>query len=100
MSQHHRSPEWHRARRRVRAILTPRIEAGHFVACVNCGRPVQPGQRWDVGHIIDAGHGGTVSDSNLGAAHRHCNRSDGGRQGAIKTNAQSRRARRLPTWLK
>ena len=98
MSQHHRSPEWHRARRAVRTILTPRIARGEHVPCVNCGRPVLPGQRWDVGHLIDADKGGTVSLSNLGAAHRHCNRSDGGRAGAIKTNQQSRRARRLPSW--
>ena len=99
MSQHHRKPEWHRARRIVRPVILARLKRGDHVPCVNCGRPVQLGQRWDVGHIIDADNGGPNHPSNLGAAHRHCNRSDGGRAGAAKTNRQSRKARRLPTWL-
>lgn len=98
MSKHHHTPEWHRARRIVVAVINSRLKRGEQVQCVNCGRPVVLGQRWDVGHIIDAAKGGTVDLSNLGAAHRGCNRRDGGRLGAIKTNAASRRARRLPTW--
>lgn len=98
MSHHHRTPEWHKARRIVRGVINARLERGEHVPCVNCGRPVYLGQRFDVGHIVDADKGGTVELSNLGAAHRGCNRSDGGRAGAIKTNAASRRARRLPKW--
>lgn len=98
MSQAHRSPEWHRARRTVAAIIRARLERGDQVQCVDCGRPIQHGQRWDVGHIIAADAGGSVETSNLGASHRGCNRSAGGRMGAIKTNRASRRARRLPTW--
>jgi 5-methylcytosine-specific restriction endonuclease McrA len=98
VTQHHRTAQWFRNSRKVRGILTPRIAAGSYVPCVNCGRAVQPGQRWDVGHIIDAAKGGSDDLSNLGAAHRHCNRSAGGHAGAVVTNRASRRARRLPTW--
>ncbi len=98
MSRHHRSPEWYRARRVVRAVITARLTRGEHVPCVNCGRPIVLGERFDVGHIIDADKGGTLDPSNLGGSHRSCNRSDGGRAGAIKTNAASRRARRLPRW--
>jgi hypothetical protein len=98
MTAHHKTAQYFKASRQVRAVLGPRIAAGHFVPCVNCGRAVQPGQRWDVSHIVDAARGGSDDLSNLGAGHRHCNRSDGGRAGAAKTNQTSRRARRLPTW--
>lgn len=98
MTAHHRTPEWFRNSRRVRSVLQPRIDAGSVVLCVNCGRPVTKGQKWDVGHIIDASRGGSDAVSNLGAAHVRCNRSDGGRLGAAKTNRASRKARRLPTW--
>jgi 5-methylcytosine-specific restriction endonuclease McrA len=98
VTAHHRTAEWFRNSRKVRRILTPRIDAGSVVQCVNCGRPVVRGQKWDVGHIIDASRGGTDALKNLGAAHVRCNRSDGGRLGAVKTNAASRRARRLPSW--
>lgn len=98
MSSAHRSAEWHRARRVAAAVIRARLERGEQVPCVDCGRPIQHGDRWDVGHIIAASNGGSVDLSNLGASHRSCNRSAGGRMGAIKTNRASRRARRLPTW--
>lgn len=98
MTAHHKTAEYFRASRRLRRILQPRIDAGEFVACVNCGRAVQPGQRWDVGHIIDVYRGGSDDLTNMGAAHVRCNRSAGGRAGATRTHRASRRARRLPTW--
>lgn len=86
MSGAHHTPEWHRARRLVARVITAKLEAGAAIPCVNCGRPIVLGQRWDVGHIVDASAGGGVELSNLGGAHRSCNRKDGGRLGAAKTN--------------
>lgn len=98
MSQWHRDPVYVKNSRLVRRILTPQIEAGEYVRCVDCGRPIHDGQRWDVGHIVAPRDGGTHDPSNLGASHRRCNRTAGGRVGAAVTNRGSRRARRLPSW--
>lgn len=98
MTQAHRTPEYFKAARTVRRILTPEIAAGNLVRCVDCGHAIQQGQRWDVGHVIPISRGGTNDPSNMGASHRRCNRSSGGRMGAAVTNAGSRRARRLPSW--
>lgn len=98
MTARHKTAEYFRNSRVVRKILAGQIAAGRFVPCVNCGRAVQPGQRWDVSHIIDGYRGGTDARTNLGAGHVRCNRSAGGRAGAAMTNRASRRARRLPAW--
>ena len=98
MSAVHQDPVYIRNARQVRKVLTPQIAAGAFVPCVECRKPVQPGQRWDVGHVVRPADGGTHALQNLGAAHRRCNRSSGGRIGAATTNRGSRRARRLPSW--
>lgn len=98
MTSRHRSPEYLKNARIVRASLAARIDLGHLIPCVDCGRPIQPDQRWDVGHIVPASKGGSNGLDNLGASHRYaCNRAAGGRMGAAITNASSRRARRLPT---
>lgn len=97
MTAAHRTREWHTNSRIARKIIRARLEAGDQVTCTNCGRPIQPDQRWDVGHIVDAHKGGTAHLSNLGGAHRRCNRADGGRAGARARAASTRRTRRLPT---
>lgn len=94
----HTTPEWHRNSRIARKVIRGRIERGEQVACTNCGRPIQPGQLFDVGHIVDGHRGGSSHLSNLGGAHRRCNRRDGGRAGAAARATSSRRARRLPAW--
>ena len=94
----HSTPEWHRNSRIVRKIIRTRLSNGEQVMCTNCGRPIQPGQLFDVGHIVDGHRGGTSQLSNLGGAHRRCNRSDGGRAGAAARVKSSRIARRLPAW--
>lgn len=97
MSDAHRTPEWRKARAQAAKIIRARLEAGEDVRCVDCGRHIYPEHKWDVGHIKAATHGGGVELSNLGASHRTCNRSAGGRLGAVYTNQASRRAKRLPT---
>jgi 5-methylcytosine-specific restriction endonuclease McrA len=98
MSRAHRTAEWHRNSRLVRKIIRGRLERGEEVRCTNCGKPIQHGQLFDVGHIVDDYRGGSSSLSNLGGAHRRCNRSDGGRAGAAARVKSSRQARRLPSW--
>jgi hypothetical protein len=52
---------------------------------VRCGRPILPGQPWDLDHSDDR-------VAYLGAAHRRCNRSAGGRLG-VERQRQRRRDR-------
>jgi len=101
MSQHHRDPVYQRNARIIRAATNNDLKAGRPVWCIGCGREIQPGQRFDVGHRIDASRGGTNDLDNLGPQHRGENRSAGGRLGAHKTNnarGTSRQTRGLPTW--
>lgn len=93
-----RSPLYYANARKVKAIYRPIIDAGGEPPCVNCWRGVQASQLWDVGHIIDGATGGSDDLSNLGPAHRRCNRRAGGVLGAARRHTSSRRARRLPSW--
>ena len=97
MTAHHRDPLYMKNSRLVRRTTEARLKRGDQVNCGKCGRPIQPGQRYDVGHRIDASRGGTHQLSNLHPEHRRENRQAGGRIGAAATNQASRRARRLPT---
>jgi hypothetical protein len=60
--------------------------------CVNprkCGGAlVYADQLWDVAHVGNALAERDRSPEALGVAHRSCNRSDGGREGAKMTNAR------------
>lgn len=101
MTATHHDPKYLRNSRIIRKTVNADHKAGRPVWCIRCGREVQPGQRFDIGHRIDASRGGTHDLTNLGPEHRGENRRAGGRLGAQKTNDQrgvSRRARGLPTW--
>jgi hypothetical protein len=78
----------------ARRLLTPHVESGRAV-CPRCGRPILPGQDWDVGHVDDLALGGHPG-GRVRAEHALCNRRAGGRLGA-----QLRRARytRTRDWL-
>lgn len=102
MTSAHADPLYARNARIVRARVNADLKAGRAVWCQRCGREIQPGQRYDVGHRIDSSRGGTHDLANLGPEHRGENRSAGGRLGAHKTNTESgtsRTSRGLPTWL-
>lgn len=102
MTSAHRDPLYARNARIVRTQTNAALARGESVACIGCGRGIQPGQRFDVGHRIDASRGGSNELDNLGPQHRRENRSAGGRLGAAarhKTRGTSRKKEGLPTWL-
>lgn len=92
MTAHHHDAEYARNARAVRARVRADHRAGRPVWCIGCGREVQPTQRFDVGHIIDAARGGSNQLSNLGPQHRGENRRAGGKLGAQMTNDKRRAA--------
>lgn len=101
MSRAHQDPEYQRNSRILRARVNADLKAGRPVYCQRCGREIQPGQRYDIGHRIDASRGGSHALDQLGPEHRGENRRAGGRLGAQKTNNKrgvSRKAKGLPTW--
>src|SRR5262245_43080736 len=81
-----RYPGKHQATRRA---LAPSVPGS---TCARCGRPILPGQPWDLDHSDDRG-------GYLGAAHRRCNRAAGGRLGRARQrqrqNARTGRIRRM-----
>jgi len=88
----YRGKEWARISKQLR----PRYEAMLPLPCANhckMGGLVLPGQKWDLAHIVDLAKGGTNTAENLGVAHRYCNRSDGGTEGANKINKRKTQTR-------
>ncbi len=108
MSQHHRDPET----RRSMAGARPRIKATLPAPCVDCGQPIHPGDKWQVGHIVSAAEGKRQgwtraqidALSNLGPSHtkapgqRACNQIAGGKLGAAISNDKARTSSRMPSW--
>jgi hypothetical protein len=108
MTEHHRTSEWAKTVRTNR----PRIAATLPAPCIDCGRPVQPGQKWQVGHIVSAMEGKRMgwttaqinAPTNLGPSHtkapgqKACNQIAGGRLGAKASNQTKREDRRLFSW--
>lgn len=56
--------------------------------CRRCRRPVQPSQRWHVGHVQDRSLGGSDARTNQWPEHARCNERAGGQLGAAITNAR------------
>lgn len=64
-----------RAHQELRARWQSVVDAGHGV-CVRCGRPIMPGEPWDLGHDdLD-------SSKYAGPEHRAHNRATNGRAAA------------------
>ncbi|MGL5851640.1 MAG: hypothetical protein ACRCZD_12750 [Phycicoccus sp.] len=50
-----------------------------LVSCARCHEPINPGQPWDMGHVVDVINGG--DPLHMLPEHASCNRSAGGRVG-------------------
>jgi hypothetical protein len=98
MSNAHRSTEYLRWSAKMRTRLASQVEAGTAV-CVDCGRPVLPGERWELGHKIAVALQPTalLEPGLVGITHRTCNRSAGAKLGN-KLRAKRRRANEFPAW--
>lgn len=93
MTEKHRAPEYLATARIVRAQVRQAWRLGRDVTCWRCGRIIEPGAPFDVGHLDpDGGHG----RDNLAPECRRCNRSHGGRIGAALTNGRRVAARPRP----
>lgn len=91
MSRHHRAQKWTTHAPKLRATITPQLP----LPCIDCGHPVTPDQKWQVGHRLAAGLGGRPTRANTGPSHtycpacnRKCNQSAGGKLGAAVVNAK------------
>lgn len=76
-----RDPERYGTRHRmIRAAWAPSVARGECVCVVigdtGCGKPILPGQRWDLGHVP-----GGAPDEYAGPQHARCNRAAGARNG-------------------
>lgn len=60
------------------------IQAGHRPVCRRCGDPIEPGQRWQLGHITDLALGGNPKTRK--PEHARCNETAGATLGnALRT---------------
>jgi hypothetical protein len=111
VTEHHRQPSWTRAVRAVRPRIAESVRRGEAV-CVDCHRPIQEGQRWQVGHIVSVlrgtAAGWTESElnafSNLGPSHasgpnqRACNQSAGAKERHARDAARKAQSKGYPQW--
>lgn len=94
MSRHHRAQRWEVHSPKLRKRIEPQLP----LPCIECGRAVLPGTRWEVGHRQDAARGGLPTVENTGPVHYRCNRISGGKAGAAVTNSKRRQARGFRAW--
>lgn len=100
MTAYHRSPEWARFVRKARPIIAATLPAPCVQPRCQRGGTVHPEEQWDVAHLPghDARLGGELSLEVVGAAHRRCNRSDGGRTGNAIQQQRRKTEKGYPTW--
>lgn len=94
MSRHHRAQQWSTYQPKFKALIAAQLPA----PCVECGRPVMPGDRWEVGHRTPAALGGQPTLANVGPVHWRCNHRKGGQLGAAMTHRRRRDAKGLREW--
>lgn len=103
MSAIHNTAEWAALAKRMRPVFQGQIDQGMAV-CIDCGRPLLPGEKFQVGHRMAASTHPqfALADWNLGPSHsgkgRACNQRAGGAMGAAKTNAQRVRRNGMIEW--
>lgn len=101
MSQHHRAQKWTTHSPKLRKLIEPQLP----LPCVNCGQPVMPEHKWQVGHRQDAARGGRPTLANVGPVHvksalwpRNCNQIAGGKLGARITNGKRQAKKDIRPW--
>ena len=87
MSEHHKRAKWDSKVKKARSIIRAQLP----LPCTECGSPVYPDDHWDVGHLFPLSQGGDANT--YGAAHRKCNRSNGGKLGAQHTHQKKKQQR-------
>ncbi|GAA2172428.1 hypothetical protein GCM10009846_10330 [Agrococcus versicolor] len=104
MTAFHRTAAWGALVRRMRPVLQAQVDAGTAV-CLDCGRPVLPGDRWQVGHRLgrDSHPHLALMDWNVGTSHggqkgRSCNQRAGARYGNAKRAARAKRSTEMLPW--
>jgi len=95
MTAKHQHPEYRKNARIIRQQVALARRQDRDVICGRCGRPIDPEQRYDVGHRDP--QGGHALD-NLRPEHRRENRSAGGRQGAAQTARNRSHAAGMLQW--
>lgn len=81
----------HRAPGKVRQRVFDR-EHG---CCHLCEQPIQPGQKWDLDHVVALINGGENAEPNLKPAHRKCHKDKTARDVAEKAKVAAIRQRHL-----
>ncbi|TPW75890.1 hypothetical protein [Schumannella soli] len=115
MTEHHREADWFALTRKMRPLYDAQVRAGVAV-CIDCHRPIVPGQRFAVGHRVSVKEGKArgwtkqqINDpSNLGPTHsarggkgdgsRRCNEQGGGRIGGRARTTKQAEQKRRPDW--
>lgn len=69
--------------RKMRAHVAKFVALGNVTCCL-CGDPITPGSKWHLDHTIDR-------TAYRGAAHAHCNTSDGATRGNAQRAGKVRR---------
>lgn len=105
MSRHHRAQKWTTHAPKLRVKIQAQIEAAGALPCVECGQPVTPQHRWQVGHRRDAARGGRPTLANVGPVHqrsehwpRNCNQIAGGKLGATIVNGRRQASKDIRPW--
>jgi hypothetical protein len=81
----------HRAPGKIRQRIFDR-EHGR---CHLCEQPIQPGQKWDLDHVVALINGGENAEPNLKPAHRKCHKDKTARDVAEKAKVAAIRQRHL-----
>lgn len=81
------NPAYDRQHRIERADWARLIDSGHPVTCPRCGKPIRPGDAWDLGHAQDLALGGDKRHRR--PEHANCNRSAGAALAAQPTPSRN-----------
>ena len=107
MTEFHRTAAWSRLVRKVKPVIQKSIDAGEAI-CIDCGRPVLPGEKWQVGHrLAHKTHPHlALEEWNVGPSHgtrpgaKACNQREGARLGNRIQATRKKRSTQFIEWKK